>query len=195
MRLTLPAQMQPPSNPDAHGYTSPASTMPFPAPDSRFRPVGYWESERQTVAWVVGETQVLREGTWGTPLFDLRPDLHGVMSRESQAVAIQKTSGQQLYVSITGLTGDLRGLSVYRREFGHPVSSAAVHQYTPDVDVTADVLTGLPGAILAILPPADGFGIRYWALSLRFAWTGITAIGGTGLPTPMPKITVVAGMY
>lgn len=185
-----------PQEPSANGYTSPGSTLPFPAPNAAYRPVGQWASERTGLAWGPGTTPVLRSASWATPVFDLRPDLHGVdSSKQDNAVPINRVSGQQLFVALSGLDSNHVGLRVRARQLAHPTDTRWIQRYEPDTDVTAQITTGLDGAMLAFFPPSDGYPCRFWKLVLIFQFLPSGIEGAGSLPDPLPTIAVQGGIY
>jgi hypothetical protein len=175
----------------ANGYVSPGGTIPFPSPDSRFRPVGYWEGEVAVVGWlrvVPGESNVTTRGTWRTPVFNLRPDTDTASSRQNRASPINRVSGTQLFVAVIGLISSSHiGLECYARILGHPTDPLKVAAVQPDTNITADLSTGLDTAVLSFLP-FSGYPLKYWQVELRFDFTSV-------VPATFPSITLQPGIY
>jgi hypothetical protein len=179
-----------PREPGANGYVSPGGTVPFPAPEAAYRPVGYWEGEPGGIAWQAvapGEQNVTVTGVWGTPLFNLRPDADSASSRQNRAFPINRVAGTQLFVAINGLRNPHLGMECYARILGHPVDPLKVTAVGPDTNMTADLSTGLDVAILSFLP-FSGFPLKYWQVQIRFDFTSVA-------PAVLPNITLQAGIY
>lgn len=187
-----PRLLAPLSGPASLGEENPYGTTPAPAPNASYRPVGYWADAQPTaVKWQAGSGQVSYSGYWGTPILDLRPDTKGATSESTTGAPMNRLSGAQLFVMISGLSSNHLGLNVYAVPYGHPVSSRNVKQIGPAVDYTAQIATGLDTALLAFFPPNAGYPLRFWQLRLRFDWI---AAGGD-LPVPLPRLSVQGGMY
>jgi hypothetical protein len=53
-------------------------------------------------------------------------------------------------------------------EYGHPSSPLALELINPQEDLTADVSGLQPAAIIQVIPPGNGYPLRYWRVSLVF---------------------------
>lgn len=179
-----------PREPWANGYVSPGGTLPFPAPDAKYRPVGYQEGEPSGLSWIAvsdAEQNVTRRAVWGTPIFNLRPDTDSASSRQNRAFPINRVSGSQLFVFVSGLTNNHLGLECYAKVLGHPVDPLKAVPVTANMNVTADLSNGLDVAILNFLP-FSGYPLKYWGIGLQFDFTSV-------VPAALPNITVQYGIY
>lgn len=176
-----------PGGPIADGYDNPQGTTPYPAPDAKVRPVGYWESEPQSVGWRRTSTRWL--GSWGSTVFDLRTDLRGVNSREFEGTPINRTSAVQMWIAVAGLSNNHLGMRLLMSQWGHPVDGKKVKQFLPWSNVTADIATGTDLAILDYFPPGSGYQMRYWQVRLEFTFPL------QGAPAQLPSLQVQAGTY
>ncbi len=182
--------MEYPTDPGAMGFTSPGGTIPFPLPNGKFRPVGYWAPEPSLIGWQsTGTAQAPRtEGSWPSVLFDLRPDCITADTKRNNSLRMNRGSGAQLFVAISGLTSSSHfGMEVYSRILGHPTDAARVQRVTADVNVTADVAIGVDAVVLSALP-FSGYPMRFWQWVLIFRF-------GVVVPATLPVIAVQGGMY
>lgn len=183
-------EMNPPSDgPIADGYANPDATTPYPAPDGRLRPVGYWESASWSASWVRSSTAWT--ASWASVPFDLRTDLRGVNSREFSGVPLNRTSAVQMWIAISGLSNNHLGMRVLMSQWGHPVDAAKVAQFVPLTNVTGYLATGLDMALLDFWPPGSGYQMRYWQVRLRFSFP----LNSLALPARLPALQLQAGVY
>ncbi len=177
----------PDGSPVADGYANPDATTPYPAPDARLRPVGYWETPLQSVGWSRSATAVT--GSWGSTVLDLRTDLRGVNSRDFSGSPLNRIAGVQMWIAVSGLLNNHLGMKLLMSQWGHPVDGERVKQFTPSIDVTTDITIGLDQAILDYWPPGSGYQMRFWQVKLQFVF-GIQVV-----PAQLPRLQVQAGVY
>lgn len=171
-----------------NGYKNPGGTMPLPAPDATLRPVGYYESDWAAVGWDPGTGNVLRTGTWGSAVLNLRTDLRGVTSLEPGGVPLNRQVGVQLWIAVSGLASNHIGMEVYKADFGHPFDPQKARQFTPWTNVTGDLSTGTDMVILDYFPPGSGYQMQYWQVKLRFDFVSKS-------PPLAPLINVCGAAY
>jgi hypothetical protein len=179
-------------------WTNPGSQNPGPLP-AQPNDVA-WFGEPHVLRWAAGAGQAtasVRTATWGTPLFDLRPDLRASQGRVNRGTPVWRGGlggGGHLWVQITGLNtvavGATPGLRVRMQEFGHVYDGNAVVSITPNIDVTRSVVHGGQAAsvILPIMPPGDGYPVRYWRVTFTFDQTETVTEGD-------PVFTIFAAYY
>ena len=190
-----------PYNPDGL-FNNPAATNPLPSPVNP--PVGVWIGAREPVSWVDSVA------TWGTPVFDLRPDLRGLVERSQITgfaqgatplwVAGGAGAGGHLFAQVdwTGspLTA-LDGLEVWAQEFSAIADTGTLVPVTPPTNVTSAFTAFTPnasygpgpnGTILTFTPKGEGVPVRYWQLRLTFVYD---ANKGPLVPWPF----IVQGAY
>jgi hypothetical protein len=161
---------------DLSGYNyNPQGSLPGPVPKVYTMP-GIWRGS--TVAlqnrFTAGTAPVVRTVTWSTPIYDLRPEFKGSIN----TVTAQQTNvgvvpvwrqlfgvGGKLWVQLSGFDRDAfskTGLNVTVTEFGDILDPLQVTQLSDADDVTAN-FTGLaPKGLACVVPPGDGYPIRYW---------------------------------
>lgn len=143
-----------------------------------------WIGDRMPLGWTPGagaEVASFRTAVWGTPLFDLRPDLRAKDGRLSRGTPVWRAgglgSGGHLWIMVEGLNitnGGLntatQALRVRMQEFGHIYDSQLVTSITPQVDVTSDFVQAgqYNAAVVPVYPPGDGYPIRYWRVQITF---------------------------
>lgn len=172
-----------PYNPDGL-FNNPAATNPLPAPVNP--PIGVWIGAREPVSWAGSVA------TWGTPVFDLRPDLRGLVERSQITgfaqgatplwVAGGAGAGGHLFTQIDW-TGSplsaLDGLEVWAQEFGAIADTGTLIPVTPPTNVTSAFTAFTPsvtygpnpdGTILTFTPKGEGVPVRYWQLRLTFVY-------------------------
>lgn len=175
----------------APGYQNAGGTVPVPAPDGKTQPVGVWTSEINPLLWEAGTDPVVRQSTWGSPLFDFRPELRANDGKEIQAVPVWRTgngAGGHLQVVISNLRSfDRTSLRVLSAEWGHPTDSFRVQQTIPPTDITASLSSGVDSAILTFWPPGSGYPCRYWRVKVYFQIYSVLAAD--------PPLAVTAGYY
>lgn len=171
---------------------NPGQTIPGPYPSRT--PVAWWVSERFPLPWTAGAGQVsganvsFQTATWGTPVFDLRPELRGSDSRTPlNSVPIWRGgygAGGHLVVQVEGIndasgtfTGS-RALRVRMQEFGHIFDAARVQSLSPNDDVTPNFVQGgdSASAAVVIFPPGDGYPVRFWRVVFTFDKTEDIAV-------------------
>ncbi len=161
-------------------YTLPQEHAPPYAP-AKEAP-GVWDGGRNTLRWLTpGAGTIIRQAVWNSPRFDLRPEFLGTM--QERPVNVQPIfrsgfgSGGQLFVQVLGLhstidaTADLR---VIMHEFVSPNNPTpgpfglgGLAQIAQQ-DISTEVITDEPTAILVFVPPGEGNPIRYWQIRLDF---------------------------
>jgi len=169
-------------------FRNPAGTVPLPNPTNM--PASAWFANRALLGWTTapGSTPYAT-GTWGSPTFDLQPQLRGLAPsgtsnnrRAVGAVPIWNSRGKYLHIQIEGLYANSRSrtsLVVLSREYGHisdrgKIDTSAISvgsdstQLTQNADITAHITTDTPTAILNFRPWGEGSYIRYWKLILEF---------------------------
>lgn len=189
-RFPAPYERQP-YNPDGL-FNNPAQTLPLPTPTAP--PVGVWIGARESLSWTVGGDLTGVHAYWGTPIFDLRPSLRGLVERTNNPAAQGATpiwvasgigSGGRLYVQIDDIdqinaTSDLE---IYAQEFGAVADVGSLQSLTLPVNITLNVVNGggFNSAIVPFTPRGEGSPVRYWQIRLSFR-RGSKAVGD---PYPM----------
>lgn len=181
-------------NNQGDGYRNPTGVTPLPTPDLTKRPTGYYEAEPLALSFVRGEGQVLYRATWTSALLNLRTDLRGASSREPGGYPVNRLYAIQLWIAITGLASGCAGLEVYAADYGHPTNAQRDRaiQFTPWVNVTAELQSQTNLSILDYFPPGSGYQMWYWGKMLRFDFLTRSPVAGGGR---LPLITVTAGAY
>jgi hypothetical protein len=190
-------------------YRNPWGTIPSPPPAKADIPTPFWGTQRIPVNWNGGTPNI---GVWGSPVFDLRPDLRSMPGDAKTGVPMWNRSAR-LYIQISGLTsaaGNTEDLFLTYAEFasvseakfynaappravadpGFPnqTSSNSVRRVTSRVDITSEISLGVnqPNAvIITFVPIGEGYPVRYWAIQLTFNKTDGTS----------PNLHVQAAMY
>ena len=177
--------------PLAPGFANAGGTVPTPAPDGKTQPTGQWSSEVNPLQWEAGTAPVILTAEWGSPLFDLRPELRAADGKEHQAIPVWRTgngAGGHLMVFIQGLasTTSHKTLRVRSREWGHPTDSRRVQQVGPFAELTASVAgNNTPAAVLTFYPTGSGYPMRFWRVKLTFnLYLDV-----------LPPLAVTAGFY
>lgn len=184
-------------------YRNPNQTIPFPSPSNT--PVGYYDGGNNPLFWTASsDPEASFEAKWGSPLFDLRPDLRGAGGTVLAGTPIWKGAGQgiggKLWVQVMGLRNVTGGVSatenlrVYSQEFGHITDSTMVASISTAIDVTEDffksstIVTGTNGADsapMAFSAPGEGYPMRYWRIQLIFKRMKQGSAGGQAAPVGM----------
>jgi len=150
-RFPAPFERQP-YNPDGL-FNNPAQTLPLPTPTAP--PVGVWIGAREPLTWIdngAGEYVA----TWGTPIFDLRPALRGLVERSQNPAAQGATpvwvasgigAGGRLYVQINDLLSNVgvsqvAGVEVYAQEFCAIADVGTLDSVTPNTNITLNIIGG-----------------------------------------------------
>jgi hypothetical protein len=192
MSYRLPAPLRGQYSTDGQ-FRNPASTVPLPAPKDM--PAAGWFSNKTTLGWIVAGGTPNATATWGSPIFDLHPELRGLAPSGTSngrspvgAIPIwgaNKGQGKFLHVQIIGLNANAlsrASISLYSNEYGHVsdrgalVSTGAVPgigtadtQLTDQADITNHITTNTNTAILNFRPwGVVGSYIRYWKINLVF---------------------------
>jgi len=190
-------------------FRNPAGTTPLPNPTNM--PATGWFSNKTILGFsLVPGGSPNATGLWGSPTFDLHPELRGLAPSGTSnnrhavgAVPIWSAAGKYLHVQIEGLYANQRSrtsLSVFSREFGHvsdrgKINTTAIAvgsnstQLTRRADITAHITTDTPTAILNFKPWGDGSYIRYWKLVLDFEQFEAQPAGF------LPTLTISAAFY
>lgn len=199
MSYRLPAPMRKGYSTEGE-YRNPGGTLPLPAPKNI--PTPGWFSNKTTLGWTVAGGTPNATARWGTPIFDLHPELRGLAPSGTSnnrsalgAVPIwgaNEGQGKFLHVQIMGLNANALSrvsITLYAQEFGHVsdrgrlVSTAVVPgignqgtQLTDQADITAHINTNTDTAILNFRPwGVTGSYIRYWQLKLLFQQRDVQA--------------------
>lgn len=171
-------------DPSGH-YNNPAANIPGPWPANAN--TAWWIGDRMPLTWAATTGATVAGAsffntTWGTPLFDLRPELRNSGQNRSDGVPIWRAgygAGARLWVQIDGLnqatatTSAVNVLRVQTQEFGHIFDSSRVRSITPQVDISRDFIHNgdRNSIVLCFFPPSDGYPIRYWRMTLTFTKT------------------------
>jgi hypothetical protein len=180
-------------------FNNPAQTLPLPTPTAP--PVGVWIGAREPISWInngAGEYVA----TWGSPVFDLRPSLRGLVERtqnpNSQGatpvwVASGVGSGGKLFVQIDDLLSNVGasqtpGVEIYAQEFAAIADVGHLNSVTPQTNITLNIVNGssFGCAIAPFTPRGEGYPVRYWQIRLEFRRKT-----SFGVPYPFP----VQGAY
>lgn len=178
-RFPAPYERQP-YNPDGL-FNNPAQTLPLPTPTAP--PVGVWIGAREPLTWIdngAGEFVA----TWGTPIFDLRPSLRGLVERSQNPAAQGATpvwvasgvgAGGRLYIQINDLLNNVgvsqvAGIEIYAQEFCAIADVGTLDSVTPNTNITLNIIGGssFGSAIAPFTPRGEGYPVRYWQVRLEF---------------------------
>jgi len=164
-----------PASLDQSGYNyNPAGSIPRPAPKVSTVP-GLWTGGKIPLQalFSAGTSQVVRTLTWSTPVFDLRPELHGATGGgTTNAVPVWRQlfgAGGKLWVQISRFDSDVfskTGLRVLAREYGHILDDQDLPEIDDAEDVTSELVGPAPSGILIFQPPGSGYPLRYWRLTI-----------------------------
>ena len=183
-------------------YRNPGQTLPLPVPDNH--PVGCWFGSLQRINWAVsGSSRLVSDAGWQSPIFDLRPDLRGLIQNTSNktpsAVPIWSNAGTNVGVHLwiqidgAGATGlnsiDLRGFQILAKERAHICDVAQIRSINNLQDVTAQFSSQGESAILAWTPFGDGYPVRYYQLKITLRIRENFSSGGN------PDMTIRGAMY
>lgn len=160
-------------------FRNPAQTLPLPVPNAP--PVGVWIGPREPISWQ-DNGKGGYEATWGSPVFDLRPSLRGLVERSNQTGNAQGAtpiwvgsgigSGGKLFVQIDSLNldGATAGVEIYAQEFASIADVGLLNSITPIVNVTLNIVGGggFNSAIVPFTPRGEGYPVRYWQIRLTF---------------------------
>jgi len=134
---------------------------------------GYWVGSEAPLQFAAGVAPVIAVATWGSPIFDLRPELRSSYEpRLGNTQAIWRApafgGGGRLLVQISTLDGvniEDYALSVRvdATELLHISRSDSV-RVSNVTNATSELLDGRATAVLEFLPP--GNPIRFWQLQL-----------------------------
>lgn len=168
----------PPPGPysDAGQYYNPAGTLPFPTPQGL--PIGCWTGFTQAITCPAGGSV-----TFGSPVFDLRPELRASDARLPQpAVPIWKPStitggaGGKLWVQFFDTdTVALGGLSATAQGFAAIQEVDQVVSAEAPEDVTGEFVSTAASSIMTFVPVGSGYPVRFW--QLRITLTSDPATG------------------
>lgn len=180
-----------PRDPAALGYVSPGGSMPFPAPDTKFRPVACWQKGPDRIQFEPAtgrqDTPILR-ATWGITSLDMRPDTASGDSLSGDAWPVNRTVGAQLFVLVSGLQASSHfGMEAFVRLYGHPFDVSQSRQIQQDTNVTAELSVGLDAVVLNALP-FSGYPMRFWKWELVLEF-------GTTRPAVLPQLAAAGGLY
>ncbi|MAH45646.1 hypothetical protein CMI37_07440 [Candidatus Pacearchaeota archaeon] len=177
-------QPWPPPQPfdDSGQWSNPGGTNPYPTPTKM--PVGVWSGATQVVSCAAGAT-----ATWGSPVFDLRPEFRASDGRRpTPSIPIWKPStitggaGGKLWVQILNTdTENLFGLTVVAQEFGHISDVQNVVTCSGLEDVTTEFIPTAQSCLLTYVPPGAGYPVRFYQLQLAFS----VAAFGAGVTFPI----------
>jgi hypothetical protein len=163
---------------DAGYMKNPMGADPFPYPSNM--PVAIWQQTPTGLAWGTAglPTGVYARATWASPVFDLRPDLRGIMEspgtqRRSGAVPIWIPRGGagKLWVQVDNLDGTrwgLTGLRVTSTEYANVRDGNNLRQITDPEDITTEFVGTAQCALGSFLPPGSGYPCRYYRVVLTF---------------------------
>lgn len=177
---------------DAGYMKNPMGSNPYPSPSNM--PVAMWQQTQTNLTWTANPTAgVFLRATWGTPTFDLRPDLRGIMEspgtqRNSGAVPIWLPRGGagKLWVQVDGLltrTWGLVGLRVTSTEFANVRDGNNLQQITNPEDITTEFVGSSQCALGSFLPPGSGYPMRYYRVRLQFDFL-VDSSAVAGWPDP-----------
>lgn len=146
--------------------------MPFPQPQSA--PVGLWEGGRSSLSWTTLANGTI-QASWGSPLFDLRPELRSAQSGLTGGTPIWRPmgAGGALWVQVENLLVDATattGLVVTTTEFGHVNDPNAVTSTATESEITSEFVGGNASAVMQFLPTGQGYPIRYYRISITFGY-------------------------
>ena len=187
--------------------------MSVPGPARGGMPVGYWASSNDTITWTNKRAQmptpiqarldagdITHFATWGSPLFDLRPQLQGFTSQGQQGnpnttrrgtpvwVGGGTGAGSRLFVQVQIHSQDndfvnttnFDDVTVLTFERGHVVDAGKAGRISSVQDITANFsLDGNRYIILAFIPFGEGMPIRFWQQVVWF-----TKKQTSGIPVP-----------
>jgi len=173
-------------------FRNPAQTLPLPVPNAP--PVGVWIGPREPISWQSDGGNAYK-ATWGSPVFDLRPSLRGLVERSNQTgnaqgatpiwVASGIGSGGKLFIQIDDLDqiNSTADVEIYAQEYAAIADVGLLNSITPEVNVTLNVVNGggFNSAIVPFTPRGEGYPVRYWQIRLTFRRGG----KGIGVPYPM----------
>ena len=206
----LPGQFKPEGP-----YRNPGRTVPMPSPQNM--PAACWYGTTTARSWAAGAGGVTWTASWGTPIFDLRPDLRGTFQNERRnvrgapplvggfrtplgAIPMWRSGGKnvgiKLWVTIDGSGGtldalDLRGFEILARERGASHDLNQMRTITDQADVTSEFANNGTAVVMIWMPHGEGYPLRYWELGLTFQIMANSGyVGATG-----PAICVTGAMY
>lgn len=173
---------------------NPGQTIPYPMPKNV--PVGLWSGDRAQLVFGAGVAPVVRTASWGSPLFDLRPDLRSSDGFLNKGIPLWHAGyggTGKLWIQLANLRAapdNTEALQVTSQEFAHIYDADQVQAVSGAVDITADVISGTdgpPSVVIGFLPIGDGYPVRYWRINLTFDRMATFAAD--------PVITVCAAYY
>lgn len=161
-------------------FRNPAATNPLPRPTDM--PVAFWAGSKQTLRLKNStELDAQSEYSWASPIFDLQPQLRGLIpdgsagsSTNNGINAVPIWGNGNLFVQITGIRGsasNLENVIVTAQEFGHISNAGKVVAINAVSDVTSQFETQTDSVVLQFAPAGGGNPIRYWRVVIRIRRT------------------------
>lgn len=157
---------------DPSGFNrNPPASVPGPMP--AYTVPGSWAGPTTHVHWDAGEGNVIRRARWKSPVFDLRPEFKGAfggnLANTQPVWRSPYGAGGRLYIFISNFSSfnyGKTGLRVTSTEFAHPSDAQKVEQFNEPEDVTVDYAGPQPAGVSIIVPPGEGYPIRFWQCRL-----------------------------
>jgi len=184
-------------------FRNPAGTNPLPRPQNM--PAPCWFGNRQVLSSWKTDLVDGNEMFWASPIFDLQPQLRGLVSqnttgstsvgKENQSRGLNSIpiwGGGTLHLQISNLIKSgtsLTELRLFTIEEAHVSDSGALIQVLPSADITQQLNTKTDSVILNFRPLGEGSNVRFWRLKLRFTRADL------GLATPLPTFYINSGYY
>ena len=170
-----------PDNGQEGAFHNPQGSVPYPYPQNM--PVGVWDGG-STRLRLEPDPDGYRVAEWGSPTFDLRPELRGTCKNADhfnntqnfvEAVPIWGARGGVLWLQVLGLNNfpdSVDGLKVSVQEEASPNYVGQIQRFTDYYDVSDNFQSSdrKPCTILEFNPLGQGSPIRFWKIKIKFLW-------------------------
>jgi hypothetical protein len=155
-------------------FQNPGNTLPYPAPKSM--PLGLWNGTPTQMVWSAGFAPFLRQTSWQSPVFDLRPSYRNARGTNDtdKSIPIWKPSttnpgaGGKLWVQLGPMQQpvSLVGMEIFYEEYGHIQDGNNPQLISPQADITDQYVPGQEACVLGFWPPGDGYPVRFWSVRI-----------------------------